>query len=221
MKLFFLIVAVNIIGMLYGYYYYYNQLASSPFWLWVFIPDCPFYVMLFTAALLLALFGFENELLNYIAAVGMMKYGVWTLLALLVFYDYFFSGSLWFLSSVLFILHIGMFAEGPLLIYRKVKRRDFVIGLVWFLINDYFDYFYTYTNLLGEFTVGTHPILPSGERVFLMMVLTFALTFVMSIGAYWLSLNKFWWPAKSEVESIIREFQKDIRRNTGRRRRSR
>ncbi|MEM3555472.1 MAG: DUF1405 domain-containing protein [Candidatus Micrarchaeia archaeon] len=217
----FLIIVINFIGMLYGYYYYYEQLTSSPLWLWVFIPDCPFYVTVFTLVLILALFGFENKLLSCIGAVGMMKYGVWTLLALLVFHEYFFSESLWLLSSILFILHIGMFAEGPLLINKKLSGKHFLATLIWFLINDYFDYFHGYTNLLGEYIIGTHPLLPSKEGVVLMMVLTFALTFLMSGFAYWLSLMEFWWPAKKEVESTVKEFQKSAKTSKGRRKRRR
>jgi len=215
------IVLINLIGMFYGYYYYYEQLSASPASLWLFIPDCPLYVMLFTIALLLTLFGFEYKLLSYIAAVGMMKYGVWTLTALLLFSDYFFSRYLWLLSSILFILHIGMFSEGPLLIPKKLGRAHLAAGLFWFLANDYFDYFYRYLNVWGEYVLGTHPILPSADRIPVMMVLTFALSILMSLLAYWLSSMNISWPARRELDDAREYFQKIRKRSRGSRRRSR
>jgi uncharacterized membrane protein YpjA len=197
-----LIIAIDVLGMLYGYYYYHEQLSSSPLYLWLFIPDCPFYVMLFTIALLLAIFCIESKLFSYIAAVGMMKYGIWTLAALLLFGDYFFSSQLWLLSSILFILHIGMSAEGPLLIPKKLSKLHLIVTLLWFLIHDYFDYFYEYWNRAGQYVLGTHPILPSADRVPVMMVLTVVLSIFLSFLAYRWSLGSIVWPARKELEEV-------------------
>lgn len=195
----YLLVAINIFGIAYGYYFYYDQLASSPLYLWPFIPDCPLYVMVFTFALLLTLYGYEFKLLNYIAAVGMMEYGAWTLMALLLFSDQFFSGPLWVISSVLFVLHIGMFSEGLLLIPKKLNIFHFSAGLLWFIINDYFDYFYGYLNAAGRYVLGTHPILPSNDRIQVVMVLTFMLSIAMCVIAYRLSSANMPWPLKKEI----------------------
>jgi uncharacterized membrane protein YpjA len=215
------IVLVDIIGMLYGYYYYREQLGSSPLYLWLFIPDCPLYVMLFTIALLLTAFGFEYKLFNYLAAVGMMKYGAWTVLALLFFGDSFFSGPAWLLSLILLILHIGMFSEGPLLIPRKLNKFHLSAGLFWFLANDYIDYFYGYWNSEGAYTLGTHPILPAAERIPVMMVFTLLLSVVMSIFAYEWSVKKMGWPFRKNVEDALAYFQKSRKSNIGSSRRSR
>ncbi len=212
-----LIILVDLIGIAYGYYYYAEQLGSSPLYLWLFIPDCPFYVMVFTIALLLAIFGFESRLFSYIAAVGMMEYGLWTATALVLFGDYFFSSKLWLMSSVLFILHIGMFAEGPLLIPKKIGRRHLGVGLLWFFINDYIDYFYGYLNTAGAYVLGTHPILPSADRLPLMMVLTFILTILSSFFAYRWSQTSASWPARKELEEVEGYFQTVRKTSRGRR----
>ena len=215
------IVAVNILGMLYGYYYYGEQLSSSPLYLWIFIPDCPLYVMLFTAVLILTVLGIECKLLSYIAAVGMMKYGIWTVLALLMFGDYFFYGSLLLTSSALFVLHIGMFAEGPLLIPRRLSRNYLIAGLLWFLANDYVDYFYVYLNRFGEYVVGTHPLLPAPGRMPLMMVVTIMLSLLMCIFAYLFSSSSWGWSFRKEVEEAADCFQNTREKRNGRRRRKR
>lgn len=216
-----LIILVDLAGIYYGYYYYSEQLASTPLYLWIFVPDCPFYVMLFTIALVLTIFGFDNRLFNYISAVGMMKYGVWTLLALLLFGDYFFSNPFFLQSAVLFILHIGMFAEGPLLIPRKVERKYLFLGLGWFLLNDYVDYFYGYVNNAGRYVLGTHPILPAPERIVPMMLITVALSILMCIFAYNWSFGDMDWPVRKEVEGVVKYFQKAKKSRTGRRSKSR
>jgi uncharacterized membrane protein YpjA len=216
-----LIILIDLAGIFYGYYYYADQLSSSPLYLWIFIPDCPFYLMLFTIALVFAIFGFESRLFSYISAVGMMTYGVWTLLALLVFGDYFFAGSAWVLSSVLFVLHIGMFAEGFLLIPKKVERKYLFLGLGWFLLNDYVDYFYGYVNNAGEYIMGTHPDLPPLGRIPIMMLLTVLLSIVMCLFAYGWSFGDMSWPARKELEDVKRQFQKALKSTTGRRRSSR
>jgi uncharacterized membrane protein YpjA len=215
-----LIILIDLLGIFYGYYYYTEQLSSTPPYLWLFVPDCPFYLMLFTIALVLVIFGFESKLFSYIAAVGMMKYGIWTILALLLYGNYFFSSQLFPLSSALFILHMGMFAEGPLLIPRKLDRLHVYVGLAWFLINDYIDYFYGYLDMAGRYVLGTHPILPSPDRMQLMMVFTFALTILLSLFAYRWSQKSTDWPARKEVEEVKGHFQR-MRKNSGRRKRRR
>lgn len=196
----YLLVAINVLGIIYGYYFYYDQLSFSPLYLWPFIPDCPLYVMVFTFALLLSLSGYELKLLNYIAAVGMMKYGAWTLMALLLFSDRFFSGPVWVISSVLFILHIGMFSEGLLLIPKKLNIFHFSAGFLWFIVNDYFDYFHGYLDAAGRYVLGTHPVLPSDDRIQIVMVLTFMLSIAMCIIAYRLSSANMPWPLKKEID---------------------
>ncbi len=203
-----LIILVDLIGIAYGYYYYSEQLSSSPLYLWPFIPDCPLYVMVFTIALLLAIFGIESRLFGCIAAVGMMKYGLWTVTALVLFGDYFFSSQLWLMSSILFVLHIGMFAEGPLLIPKRLSKVHLGVGLLWFLINDYFDYFYGYLNLAGAYILGTHPILPSADRLPLIMVLTFIFSILLSFFAYRWSQTSAGWPGRKELEEVKGYFQK-------------
>ncbi|NYZ75658.1 DUF1405 domain-containing protein [Candidatus Micrarchaeota archaeon] len=216
-----LIIVIDLAGMFYGYYFYAEQLGSTPLYLWLFVPDCPFYVMLFAIALVLAVFGFESKLFSYIAAVGMMKYGIWTLAALLLFRNYFFSSSLWLLSSVLFILHIGMFSEGPLLIPKKLSGFHIAVALPWFLIHDYFDYFYGYTNNEGRYVLGTRPVLPSADGIAAMMLLTILLSILLCFLTYVWSFGGVAWPGRKELRDAQRCFQKTREKSSGRRRSSR
>jgi uncharacterized membrane protein YpjA len=213
------IILVDLLGIFYGYYYYAEQLGATPLYLWIFVPDCPLYIMLFTIALMLAILGFESKLFSYIAAVGMMKYGIWTLAALLLYGEYFFSSSAFLLSSFLFMLHIGMTLEGPVLVPKKLSKWHLSVALLWFLANDYVDYFYGFVDNFGRYTLGTHPILPPAGRIPIIMAITFLLSILLCFLTYRWSLGDARWVVRKELEEVRKEFQR-VRKSSGGSRRS-
>jgi len=52
----------------------------------------------------------------------------------------------------------------------------------------------------GRYVLGTHPILPSDDRIQIVMVLTFMLSIAMCIIAYRLSSANMPWPLKKEID---------------------
>lgn len=139
------LVAVDVVGFLAGMYFYWPQMLGTNPLLWLFIPDCPLYVLL---AALLYLRVLDGGLLRFVTAVGLLKYGLWTLFALLSFSTYYFST---FMGLVLVIEHIGMAAQFFLLV--RAQDTKFVLpATVWFLFNDLVDY-----------SLGAHPLLPAGD----------------------------------------------------------
>ncbi|VVB97948.1 Uncharacterised protein [uncultured archaeon] len=141
----FLLAAANIFGVVVGLLVYYPQIAASNPLLWVFIPDCPLYVLLaalFYAGLL------RNELLRTITALGLLKYGIWTLFALFSYSGYFLVD--WF-GWLLVIEHIGMSSQFALF-SKEFDKRYLLVGVGWFLLNDFADY-----------VLGVHPFLPSND----------------------------------------------------------
>jgi len=168
------IIIINIAGSLVGLFYYWDQLISASPFAWIFIPDCPLYTML--AAVVLAVYAStkrSSDLINFITAVGLAKYGTWTVVVVLWFSAFYFSvdSSLY---RVLVLLHIAMAAEFvlPLLLIRQLKPRFIAIALVWFLANDFADYF-----------LGTHPPVPTSE-ISLIAIFTFLLTPLFIVIAY-------------------------------------
>ena len=160
------IIIINIVGSLVGLFYYWDQLVSASPFVWIFIPDCPLYTML--VAVILALYVStkrSSDLINFITAVGLAKYGTWTVVIVLGFSSFYFSvdSSLY---TVLVLMHVAMAAEFilPLLLIRQLKYRWTAIALVWFLANDVADYF-----------LGTHPFVPTSE-ISLIAAFTFLLT---------------------------------------------
>ncbi|MDD1725408.1 MAG: DUF1405 domain-containing protein [Euryarchaeota archaeon] len=169
------IIIINIAGSVVGLFYYWDQLVSASPFAWVFIPDCPLYTMLVAVVLAVYVSTKRNsDLINFITAVGLAKYGTWTVVVVLGFSAFYFSvdSSLY---TVLVLMHIAMAAEFilPLLLIRQLKYRVTAVALVWFLANDFADYF-----------LGTHPPVPTSE-ISQIATFTFLLTPLFIAIAYY------------------------------------
>ena len=162
-----LLILTNSIGFLFGIYYYWHQLIETPFFIWIFVIDSPLPVLCY--AVICSLIYLNKKLpriITYLTIVGLIKYGIWTILALILNFDYFFGINA-MLYSVIAISHFGMILEGLSLMPRlNIKARDFFVVLSFFLLNDFFDYF-----------LGTLPSVPS----IYVIILEFA-SVVMSIS---------------------------------------
>ncbi len=167
---------INLAGFLFGIYYYSYQLSITPFWAWIFIIDCPLYVLLFSALCLMKLKSRAVPgWLLFITSVGLVKYGLWTGLVIWLYSGHFFAVSP-VLYSLLFPLHIGMILEGLVLLpHLRAKAAQTVPVLFWFLLNDFLDYF-----------AGTLPLIPETFVTSLMWE-SFAATFLFSLGFAFLS----------------------------------
>ena len=144
-KIVLLLLIINIIGFFYGLYYYQVQLEETNPLLWVFTLDSPLPVLLFAAICFLILRKKEPpQLLIIFTIIGLIKYGFWTDLALLLEWNYFFGFSP-LITSMNIPLHAGMILEGILLLplLKKEKLiRNLSIAAAFFLVNDYLDYFF-------------------------------------------------------------------------------
>jgi Predicted membrane protein len=168
------IIVINIAGSVVGLFYYWDQLVSASPFAWIFIPDCPLYTLL--VAVVLAVYAStkrSSDLINFITAVGLAKYGTWTVIVVLGFSTFYFSVDST-LYTVLILMHVAMAAEFilPLLLIRQLKYRFTAIALVWFLANDFSDYF-----------LGTHPPVPTSQ-ISLIAAFTFLLTPLFIVLAY-------------------------------------
>lgn len=168
------IIIINVAGTLIGFYYYWDQLVSSSPVYWIFIPDCPLYTML--AAAILAVYVSKrrsSDLVNFITAIGLAKYGTWTVFVILAFAGFYFSIDSSF-YSLLVLLHVAMAVEFilPVMLIRQLRPRFVAVALIWFFANDYADYF-----------LGTHPPIPPGD-ITQIAIFTFLLTPVFIIVAY-------------------------------------
>lgn len=175
------LIIINVLAFLYGLVYYDQQLRSTSPLLWIFTIDCPLYALFMAAVFGLAASGRRlGTAFNFIASAGALKYGLWTIFVLLFYGDFFFAPALFTESAILFVGHIGLVLEGLLLIGTSgIDRRVLAMAIMWFAVNDWFDY-----------EVGIHPFLPeSAAKLGTVALLTVAASLVIPALAF-LAWNK-------------------------------
>lgn len=164
-----------IIGMLFGFYYYQWQFKITPFYLWLFVPDSPFFTFMYVLILIFYSFGARSNTFDAFAFIGLNKVGLWTIFVLFWNHDYYFSPATRDFRIVILLLHIGMMAVAATLLkeMKKLKMGNYLLILGFFIVSDLMDYV----------IAGTHPIIPEGSVTAAMWaaaaltVMTCALTF--------------------------------------------
>ena len=150
-----LLVGFNAVGTVWGLLWYQDQLSQTPWYLWPLTPDCPLTSLCFLLFLWWVREGKPwrpgwKAAISWIAVLGSMKYGVWTVVVI---------GEYILLPGsqpdaqdwLLVVSHAGLLAEG-LLYWRQLPKFPMMYGaaMVWFLANDYADWM-----------LGSYPRLPS------------------------------------------------------------
>lgn len=158
------LVVVNVLGTLYGYYWYHEQLAATPVALWPFVPDSPTASAAFTLVLAMALAGRSSGWVQAFAAVTMVKYGIWAPAVILTTGAL--GGPIPWQNWMLVASHLAMALEALLyaFLYRVTPRQWWGVA-AWTLLNDAVDYglnvhpwmgptLEPYDHLVGWATVG-------------------------------------------------------------------
>ncbi len=138
-KFLLILFIVNLLGSIYGFYWYNDQLAESPAILWAFIPDSPTATALFTIALYLYLVKTPNTLLTLIACGWLVKYGIWA--AIINTHFLLIGGGYTFTNFHLTVSHLGMAAEGILFMGDvRISRTHGMLLLALMVMSDVMDY---------------------------------------------------------------------------------
>lgn len=159
-KLLILIAFANLAGFFVGIHYYWEQLMDSSPLLWIVILDSPISVLLFAVVCVMIYFRKKiPDLLKFLASAYAIKYGVWTILAIWLYWGNYLVFEDQIMGIFNFFLHFGMVLEGIILIPRiKPNKYNTVILFLVLLANDYFDYF-----------LGTVTRIPETHMNFLMI----------------------------------------------------
>ena len=137
-----LIVAVNLAGTAFGFWYYRQQLLDTPMVMWPWVPDSPLATLFIALAIACWKLGREIPWLTALAFFGNVTLGLWTPFTLLVFYETYAALTHPLMYGFLFFSHLAMVVQA-LVLYRIT---DFSIGpvavaLVWYTSNLIVDYF--------------------------------------------------------------------------------
>lgn len=134
------VLAADVAGMLFGWYYYFevgqfdpaSRYYTEPYW-WPLVADSPNAVLLFfVAALAWKLAGWRSKWLDAFALLLNAYVGAWTTLLFLSYPDRMGTFDWGSTNSVLFVTHMGMPLQGLLLVpeMRKDRWAWWEVGLV-------------------------------------------------------------------------------------------
>ena len=155
--LFSIVLLLNVISVFTGLWYYWDQLTVTPWHLLIFVPDCPLYVLL---AIPILLKWVKNDAYYFLVSIGMVKYGLWTVFALLYHSKVYFLPEFLPVTLVFIIGHLGMALEGACLLpKKKVAAGILLAAMAWFLLNDFSDY-----------VLGTVPPIPHEGMAFVALL---------------------------------------------------
>jgi len=130
---------INLIGSIYGFYWYRQQLSETQGILKLFVPDSPTASLLFTLALFMILIKKPKPFLLIMACGWLIKYGFWA--AIINTHFYLIGGNYTFTNFHLTLSHLGMAAEGFLFINNVDLNKYHILALTCLMIvSDFLDY---------------------------------------------------------------------------------
>ena len=173
------LVAVNLVGTVWGFDWYWHQLLETPWYFLPVVPDSPLHAMLFGIFILWLLRGRLGDLspwrqfLAWAGVLGTIKYGLWTTVILsqyLLAQGIHPSAQDW----MLFASHGGMALQGFVYMTR-LPKADWPAALVilWLAVNDFFDYVFM-----------THPYLPLANQTAVAGWAAISLTLLVALTAF-------------------------------------
>jgi uncharacterized membrane protein YpjA len=184
------ILAINLIGMLYGFYYYIPKLQQTGPALWPLVPDSPVSILFF---ILVFIGVWRGEFASFFASAWLIKYGLWTVFVMLFHSKYYMSPEYFAGSWLLYIIpHIFMAVEAVLIMKPKIQPLHAIAVLAIFLVNDFSDYI-----------IGTRPLIPEENLN------------IVAASAVFLSLFAFgflFFFSKAALESRLAD---DVRKSAG------
>ncbi|MBQ0139437.1 MAG: DUF1405 domain-containing protein [Kurthia sp.] len=155
------LLAINILGTIYGYIWYGSQLEDTKPIFLIFVPDSPTATLFFSIAIIGWLFGKHYRMFEVLALVTLVKYGLWAVVMNLLTLNE--LGSIGWVGWMLIGSHFLMAVQGVLYIpMYDFKPIHLVLTAIWTLHNDFIDYVYEqmprysmlneYMNEIGYFT---------------------------------------------------------------------
>ncbi|HDZ6150973.1 TPA: DUF1405 domain-containing protein [Staphylococcus aureus] len=131
----------NILGMIYGYIWYGEQLSHTPWQFKIFVPDSPTAILFLVISISLILIQKQNSIIDALAFVTLFKYGIWAVIMNILFIIE--QGDITVNGLVLMFSH-SIMAVQAIYFYPRFKRSMIGISLAmtWVFLNDYIDYFH-------------------------------------------------------------------------------
>ncbi|HDD3071018.1 DUF1405 domain-containing protein [Staphylococcus aureus] len=131
----------NILGMIYGYIWYGEQLSHTPWHFKIFVPDSPTAILYLVISISLILIQKQNSIIDALASVTLFKYGIWAVIMNILFIIE--QGDITVNGLVLMFSH-SIMAVQAIYFYPRFKRSmiGISVAMIWVFLNDYIDYFH-------------------------------------------------------------------------------
>lgn len=131
----------NILGMIYGYIWYGEQLSHTPWQFKIFVPDSPTAILFLVISISLILIRKQNSIIDALAFVTLFKYGIWAVIMNILFIIE--QGDITVNGLVLMFSH-SIMAVQAIYFYPRFKRfmNGISVAMTWVFLNDYIDYFH-------------------------------------------------------------------------------
>ncbi|HHB3036444.1 TPA: DUF1405 domain-containing protein [Staphylococcus aureus] len=131
----------NILGMIYGYIWYGEQLSHTPWHFKIFVPDSPTAILYLVISISLILIQKQNSIIDALAFVRLFKYGIWAVIMNILFIIE--QGDITVNGLVLMFSH-SIMAVQAIYFYPRFKRSmiGISVAMIWVFLNDYIDYFH-------------------------------------------------------------------------------
>jgi uncharacterized membrane protein YpjA len=182
-----LLLIVNVIGTIYGYIWYRYQLAETPLIFLPFVPDSPTASLFFVLVLIAFLIGRHFPLLEALAIVTLVKYGVWAVVMNLLVWKV--TGTLDVAGWMLIISHGAMAVEGILYApFYRFRWTHLAFAAVWTLHNDIIDYVF---GMMPRYSVLNQYMSPIGYFTFWLSIASVAISYMLCVRKkrFFLPLN--------------------------------
>lgn len=141
LSLAWIVVAVNLAGTAFGFYYYGFQFAVEPAVMWPFVPDSPVATLFIALSVAAWKLGHSQEWLNALAFFGCIKLGAWTPYVLLAFFEHW-SYLHPAMYNFLFWSHLAMVLQAFVIHrYADLPVGAVFVAVCWYGGNDLVDYF--------------------------------------------------------------------------------
>ena len=166
LRLAWVVVAINLAGTAFGFWFYSFQFSITPAVAWPVVPDSPLATLFIALSLASWKLGYADRVpwLHALAFFGCIKLGAWTPFVLTVFPVEYPSGGLAALGTLGFVWEYGLYAflvtshlamvvEAFLVQrYASFSIPAVALATAWYVLNDVVDYlvtpFDTYTHTL-------------------------------------------------------------------------
>jgi uncharacterized membrane protein YpjA len=142
LRLVWLVVAINLAGTAFGFWYYSQQLSQTATEMWIFVPDSPMATLFIAGAFALWAVDRSNDYLSALAFFGNIKLGLWTPWVLVIFADAFLEFTAPAMYAFLLVSHLAMVVQAFVL-HRITDFPVAAVGLAlaWYTVDLTVDYF--------------------------------------------------------------------------------